>query len=91
MTNTAILAASALLLFAYALEHFGRRFRLPTVVLLIVAGLIARQILEALGPHGLFVNVARDSVAVDEVALIDACARSALRTRHPTCSGTSRP
>lgn len=49
MTNTAILAASALLLFAYALEHFGRRFRLPTVVLLIVAGLIARQILEALG------------------------------------------
>jgi len=51
MTNTAILAASALLLFAYALEHFGRRFRLPPVVLLIVTGLIARQILDALGLH----------------------------------------
>ena len=51
MTNTAILAASALLLFAYALDHFGRRFRLPSVVLLIVTGLIARQILDALGLH----------------------------------------
>ncbi|MEO8755023.1 MAG: sodium:proton antiporter, partial [Casimicrobiaceae bacterium] len=49
MTNTAILAASALLLFAYALEHFGRHFKLPSVVLLIVAGLIARQILDSLG------------------------------------------
>ena len=51
MTNTAILAASALLLFAYALEHFGRRFKLPSVVLLIVTGLIARQILDTLGLH----------------------------------------
>ena len=51
MTNTAILAASALLLFAYALEHFGRRFKLPSVVLLIAAGLIARQILDMLGLH----------------------------------------
>jgi potassium/hydrogen antiporter len=49
MTNTAILAASGLLLFAYALEALGRRFRLPSVVLLIVAGLIARQVLDALG------------------------------------------
>jgi potassium/hydrogen antiporter len=49
MTNTAILAASALLLFAYALEYFGRHFKLPSVVLLIVAGLIARQILDSLG------------------------------------------
>ena len=49
MTNTAILAASALLLFAYAVEHFGRHFRLPPVVLLIVTGLVARQILDALG------------------------------------------
>ncbi len=49
MTNTAILAASALLQFAYALEYFGRHFKLPTVVLLIVAGLIARQILDSLG------------------------------------------
>lgn len=51
MTNTAILAASALLLFAYALEHFGRRFKLPSVVLLIVTGLVARQILDALDLH----------------------------------------
>lgn len=51
MTNTAILAASALLLFAYAIEHFGRRFRLPSVVLLIVAGLVARQILDAFDLH----------------------------------------
>ncbi len=51
MTNTAILAASALLLFAYALEHFGRRFRLPSVVLLIVTGLVARQVLDALDLH----------------------------------------
>lgn len=49
MTNTAILAASALLLVAYALEHFGRRFRVPGVVLLIVCGLAARQILDAFG------------------------------------------
>lgn len=49
MTNTAILAASGVLLFAYALEMLGRRFRLPSVVLLIVAGLIARQVLDALG------------------------------------------
>jgi len=49
MTNTGILAASALLLFAYALEHLGRRFKLPPVVLLIGTGLIARQILDAIG------------------------------------------
>ena len=51
MTNTAILAASGLLLFAYALERIGRRFRLPAVVLLIVAGLVVRQVLDALGLH----------------------------------------
>jgi len=51
MTNTAILAASGLLLLAYALEHLGHRFRLPSVVLLIVVGLIARQVLDALGLH----------------------------------------
>ena len=49
MTNTAILAASGLLLFAYALERFGRRFRMPAVVLLIVTGLVARQVLDGLG------------------------------------------
>ena len=51
MTETAILAASALLLFAYAIENFGRRFKLPAVVLLIVTGLVARQALDALGLH----------------------------------------
>ena len=51
MTNTAILAASALLLFAYAIEHLGRRFKLPAVVLLIGAGLAARQILDSLDLH----------------------------------------
>ncbi len=49
VTNTAILAASGMLLVAYALEHFGRHFRLPSVVLLIVVGLIARQVLEYFG------------------------------------------
>jgi hypothetical protein len=49
VTNTAILAASGLLLLAYGIEHFGRRFRVPPVVLLIVVGLIARQVLDALG------------------------------------------
>ena len=49
MTNTAILAASGLLLLAYGIEHFGRRFRLPGVVLLIVVGLVARQALDAIG------------------------------------------
>jgi len=49
VTNTAILAASGLLLLAYGIEHFGRRFRVPAVVLLIVAGLIARQVLDGFG------------------------------------------
>jgi cell volume regulation protein A len=49
VTNTAILAASGLLLLAYGIEHFGRRFRVPAVVLLIVAGLVARQVLDAFG------------------------------------------
>ena len=51
MTETAILAASGLLLFAYAIEHFGRHFKLPAVVLLIVTGLVARQALDAFGLH----------------------------------------
>ncbi len=46
MTNTAILAASALLLFAYLLDILGRRYRLPSVVLLIVTGLVARHALD---------------------------------------------
>ena len=49
MTNTAILAASGLLLLAYGIEHFARHFRVPGVVLLIIAGLVARQVLDAFG------------------------------------------
>jgi len=51
MTNTAILAASALLLFAYLLDILGRRYRLPAVVLLIATGIVVRLILGAIGVH----------------------------------------
>ncbi len=51
MTETAIIAASGLLLLAYAIEHFGRHFKLPAVVLLIVTGLVARQVLDAFDLH----------------------------------------
>ena len=46
MTNTAILVFSGLLVFAYLLDVFGRRTRLPPVVLLIVSGIAARQVLD---------------------------------------------
>ena len=46
MTNTAILAASALLIFAYLIDIACKRFRLPAVVLLIVAGIALRQLSE---------------------------------------------
>ena len=49
MTNAAILAASALLLFAYLLDILGRRDRLPSVVLLIATGLALRHALDRLG------------------------------------------
>ena len=49
MTNAAILAASALLLFAYLLDILGRRYRLPSVVLLIATGLALRHALDRLG------------------------------------------
>lgn len=51
MTNTAILAVSALLLLAYLLEIVGRRLRLPSVALLIATGMILRQASEATGIH----------------------------------------
>lgn len=51
MTNTTILAASGLLLFAYLLDIFGRRFRLPGVVLLVVTGLVARHFLDRADLH----------------------------------------
>ena len=51
MTNTAVLAVSALLVFAYLLDVFGRRTRLPPVVLLIVTGIAARQVLDRFDLH----------------------------------------
>lgn len=51
MTNTAILTASALLLFAYLLDIVGRRWKLPSVVLLIGTGIALRQILDSTGLH----------------------------------------
>ena len=49
MTETAILAASGLLLFAYLVDIFGRRFRLPSVVLLIAIGIALRHALDPAG------------------------------------------
>jgi hypothetical protein len=51
MTNSALLVASGLLLFAYLLDIVGRRYRLPSVVLLIVTGLIGRQVLDRMELH----------------------------------------
>jgi Kef-type K+ transport system membrane component KefB len=51
MANSAILAVSALLVFAYLLDIFGRRFRLPSVVLLVVTGMVARQVMDRTGTH----------------------------------------
>ncbi len=58
MTNTTILAASGLLLFAYLLDIFGRRFRLPGVVLLIVTGLLVRHFMDRAGLHMTWVDPA---------------------------------
>lgn len=49
MTNTSILFASGMLLAAYLLDMAGRRFRLPSVVLLIATGLVMRQVLDHFG------------------------------------------
>jgi len=46
MTNTALLALSALLVLAYLLDVFGRRSKLPAVVLLIATGMVARLVLD---------------------------------------------
>jgi len=51
MTNTAILAASALLMFAYLLDIVGRRWKLPSVVLLIVTGSVLRQVMASVHLH----------------------------------------
>jgi len=49
VTNSAILLASGMLLAAYLLDILGRRFRLPSVVLLILTGLAMRQALDRTG------------------------------------------
>lgn len=49
MTNTSLLLASSLLLIAYLFDMVGRRFRLPNVVLLIITGLVIRQVLDRIG------------------------------------------
>jgi hypothetical protein len=51
VTNTAILAFSGLLVFAYLLDVFGRRTRLPPVVLLIGSGIAGRQVLDGIDLH----------------------------------------
>jgi NhaP-type Na+/H+ or K+/H+ antiporter len=51
VTNTAILAVSALLVFAYLLDVFGRRTRLPSVVLLILTGIAGRQVMDSFDLH----------------------------------------
>lgn len=51
MTNGAIIAFSGLLIFSYLLDIVGRRFRLPSVILLICTGMAARQVLDRLGVH----------------------------------------
>jgi len=49
MTDTALLFASGLLLLAYFLGVAGRRYRLPSVVLLIASGIALRQLLDPVG------------------------------------------
>ena len=49
MTDTALLVLSALLVLAYLLNVFGQRVKLPSVVLLIATGMIARQVLDGVG------------------------------------------
>ena len=56
MTNQAILAFAALLVFAYLLDIVGRRFRLPSVILLILTGMGLRQLLDAAGLELQWVN-----------------------------------
>jgi potassium/hydrogen antiporter len=51
VTNTAILAVSFLLVLAYLLDVLGRRTRLPPVVLLIVTGIVGRQVMDRFGLH----------------------------------------
>ena len=51
MTTAAILAVSALLLFAYLLDILGRRTRVPPVVLLVATGMLGRLAMDRLELH----------------------------------------
>ena len=56
MANTALLALAGLLVLAYLLDVFGRWSKLPSVVLLIATGMIARQALDHFGVELRFVD-----------------------------------
>jgi len=56
MTDTALLVLSGLLVLAYLLNVLGHRVKLPSVVLLIATGMIARQVLDRLGIQLRFVD-----------------------------------
>jgi hypothetical protein len=56
MSETALLALSGLLLLSYALDVFGRWSRLPSVVLLIATGMVARLALDRFGVQLSFVE-----------------------------------
>src|SRR5262245_46836617 len=47
--NLIILALSAVVIGAYAFEIVGRKVRLPSVVLLIVAGVVLRRVMDHVG------------------------------------------
>jgi cell volume regulation protein A len=56
MTEKALLALSGLLVLAYLLDVFGRWARLPSVVLLIATGIVARLVLDRVGIQLSFVD-----------------------------------
>jgi len=56
MSDTALLVLSGLLVLAYLIDVFGHWARLPSVVLLIATGMIARAVLDRLGVQLAFVD-----------------------------------
>jgi len=56
MSDTALLALSGLLVLAYLLDVFSRWARLPSVVLLIATGIVARLVLDRAGVQLSFVD-----------------------------------
>ena len=49
MTEAAILAITGLLVLSYLIDNAGRRYGLPSVVILIVSGIALRQLLDPAG------------------------------------------